>query len=513
MNYTDAMQKMNLHEKAAQLIIGQAEGTDVSSGFAEFIEKYKLGGYRVSGGNYESSAQLKNFTGNINKIYESMNIPQPLLGSDQEGGTLTVFRNKMTIFPTTLALGSTGDPELAFLQANIIGDELFNAGINMAFAPVADVNLQPQNSVIGVRAFGDSPATVAKFCVKYCEGLNSAGILNSIKHFPGHGNTTSDSHKGAAVNRVKTFEELNSTELFPFRKCVEAGVVDTVMVSHVALPEITAESEPASVSVKIIQGMLRDKIGYNGVVISDDMEMGAIINNYEIGDAAVKFILAGGDILLINQKRESQISAIEKIVKAVKDGVIGEERLNESLRRIFMLKEKSAAMKIDRKIFYKNKSEVVKQICLHAVNTVRDSNKILPWAITDKKIVVINPIQKNLTEADTSGGLKNNLPVYLKKYFSNVEELRISLSEGISDEKLSEITENFSLAVIITVNIQLFREQEKMIKNISEFMDTIAVISRDPYDVNFLPEECAVIASYSSDDFSMMRAAEIIAGK
>lgn len=210
-------------------------------------------------------------------------------------------------------------------------------GFNMDFAPVLDINSNPKNPVIGDRAFGSELEIVRDLGIETMKGIQSGGIISVIKHFPGHGDTSVDSHIGLPTVE-HDIERLNSLELVPFRDAIKDGA-DTVMVAHILLSKIDPDY-PSSLSKTVITGILREKLGFKGVVISDDMTMGAIVENYEIGNAAIKAINAGSDIVLVAHGYDNSLAVINSIKEAVTNGIISEERLNESVYRILSLKQK-----------------------------------------------------------------------------------------------------------------------------------------------------------------------------
>ncbi|MDE6828880.1 MAG: beta-N-acetylhexosaminidase, partial [Lachnospiraceae bacterium] len=206
-------------------------------------------------------------------------------------------------------------------------------GFNVDFAPVADVASNPDNQVIGSRSFGSDAGLVSQMVAREVQGMQEQGVSASLKHFPGHGDTSEDSHAEMAVSK-KTADELRNMEFLPFKAGIEAGV-DMVMIGHISVPAITGSDIPASLSEQIITGCLREELGYQGIVVTDSMSMGAIVNTYTSADAAVRALQAGCDMLLMPQDFQA---ARQAVLDAVKDSVLSEERLDESLRRIFRVK-------------------------------------------------------------------------------------------------------------------------------------------------------------------------------
>ncbi|BDU51648.1 beta-N-acetylhexosaminidase [Haliovirga abyssi] len=505
------MNNMSLDEKIGQLILGQLKGNELNKEMKEFIMKYRLGGYRFSGENIENLPQVTKFISDVKRFCEENSIKEPIFGADQEGGTLSVFENLLSQFPSTMALGATTDVKLAYDEGNVIGYELSNLGIDMAFAPVADLNLQKNNPVIGVRSFGDNPEKVSKFCIKFAKGLNDGGVLNSAKHFPGHGNTTADSHIGLAENSFSE-KEIRDIEIKPFIKLIENGI-DTIMVSHVIYKNIEKNKIPASMSKIIITDILRNELKYNGVIISDDMEMGAILKKYPIEEAVVKFLLAGGDMALVNGTKEAQIKAVEGIKEAVKLGIISEERINQSVERILKLKSKAKKLKINKKSPRKKTEEVIKDISEKALTLYSDNKKLLPIK-KNLKLLLLLPESINMTEADTSGNKINKFGVYLKEKIKNVDIITYKLNENLlGDSDILKKIEKSDILIQGILNGMRFKNQIEFINNISSKIDTIAITLRDPYELKLFSKDITAIAAYSQDDITMKSLAKAITEK
>ena len=230
------------------------------------------------------------------------------------------------------SLAASGDPQLVRAAAAQIGAYLAEYGFTMDLAPVADMNTNPQNVVIGDRAFGSDPDAVAPMVEAYLQGLHSRGVRGVLKHFPGHGDTEADSHYGT-VTVQKTWEELRGAELIPFIRNLDAS--DAVMVAHINLPNVTDDGLPASLSRELIHDKLRRELGYEGLILTDSLSMGAVAKRYTAGQAAVLAFEAGNDVVLMPG---NYVEAFESLLSAVESGQIPEERLDESVLRILRMK-------------------------------------------------------------------------------------------------------------------------------------------------------------------------------
>ena len=295
-------------------------------------EKYPVGGVILYAHNIEDEAQLSAFVAQIRALNGA-----PLLCIDEEGGRVARIANNGNFnvekFESMGAIGATGDPQNAYHCGNVIGTYLHRYGFDIDFAPVADVNTNPENIVIGARAFSDDPQVAAPMVVNYLQGLKDAGITGCIKHFPGHGDTQADTHYGYAQS-LKTWDEMLSCELITFKAGIQWGT-QLIMTAHIAAPNVTGTDVPATMSPLILQDKLRGELGYQNLIITDAMEMGAITLQYTNAEAAVGTLQAGADIVLGPQ---NFVKAFDAVVRAVQDGVLTEQRIDQSVRRILRLK-------------------------------------------------------------------------------------------------------------------------------------------------------------------------------
>ena len=335
------LSNMPLEDKVSQLFFVQPEaltGVDTavqaSDMTKEALQEYAVGGIVMFSKNIQDRDQICAMLANLQEYSK-----YPLfLGVDEEGGSLVArVANSGTIsvptFPNMMEIGNTGNPEEAYEVGRTIGTYLKDLGFNLDFAPIADVLVNPENQVIGERAFGSDAELVAKMVKRVVEGLQEQEVSAVLKHFPGHGGTEADSHEGTAILN-RTLEELRSEEFLPFQSGIEAGA-DMIMVGHISVPEVTGDDTPATLSETVITDLLRNELGFDGIIITDSMSMGAIVDHYGPGEAAVQVIRAGGDMILMPQ---DFVEARQAVLEVVYQQEITEERINESLRRIYRIK-------------------------------------------------------------------------------------------------------------------------------------------------------------------------------
>lgn len=333
---------MTLNEKVCQMMFvtpeeltGEDGVTVAGDATRQALENYPVGGIVYFAKNLESQDQVKEMIDNSQK-YSSIGL---FVATDEEGGVV----NRLMDTVGTTYIGSMyyykddGD-ETAYENAYTIANDMSALGFNLDFAPVADVWSNPDNTVIGERAYSDDYAQAAELVGNAVKGFNDGGVMCTLKHFPGHGDTAEDSHYSSAyVHRTK--EEIMADEMQPFRSGIEAGA-EFVMVGHLIVPDI--DEVPATLSYKIATGILRDELKFEGVAITDSFEMESIADNYSVDDAVVMSVKAGMDMIL---QPKDMASAVNSIEQAVADGELSEDRIDESVRRILTLKESRGLLK------------------------------------------------------------------------------------------------------------------------------------------------------------------------
>ncbi|CAG7635610.1 Beta-hexosaminidase [Paenibacillus solanacearum] len=329
--------KMTLEEKIGQLLLVGIDGYELNEPVKELIETYHVGGFILYKPNIKDGRQLQQLTGALKEANRAANGIPLWLSVDEEGGRVSRMPDELTDIPSALAIGKANKPELSLQIGQTLGDMLSAYGLNMDFAPVLDVNSNPNNPVIGDRSFGSSAELVGRLGVQTMKGLQSRDVIPVVKHFPGHGDTSVDSHVGLPVVR-HDLNRLRSLELKPFGEAVKAGA-DAVMVAHLLLPELDAKA-PASFSRAVITDLLRKEMGFTGVVVTDDLTMGAITAHYDLAQVAVQSIAAGSDVLLVGHGREQELSVFRAVKDAVQAGTLPVSRIEESVYRILKLKQR-----------------------------------------------------------------------------------------------------------------------------------------------------------------------------
>ena len=337
-NNIDVIQKeienMTLDEKIGQIITVGIDGYTINDKTKELIVDKKVGGIILFKDNINDSNQLLQLINNIKDI-NSKNKIHLFISIDEEGGRVSRLPKEIKKLPSNEVIGNINDKKLTYDIGKTIGYSLKSFGFNMDFAPVLDINSNPNNKVIGDRSFSSNKNIVANLGVSEINGFKSSNIISVAKHFPGHGDTDIDSHyKLPIIN--KTLDELKEVEFVPFKNAIKENV-PSIMVSHILLPEID-DINPASMSKTIITDILRKDLKFDGLIVTDDMTMVAITNDFDISEACIKSINAGADLLLICHGYETEVDVINNIKDAVDKGIISIDRINESVYRILSLK-------------------------------------------------------------------------------------------------------------------------------------------------------------------------------
>ncbi len=419
------LKKMTLDEKIGQLIHIGINAQYLSQDSAEYkelmrqVRENKVGGVIVFVGGLYETVHL------VNRMQENSNIPL-LISADFETGVGMRFFDAIN-FPWNMAVSATGNAELARKQGEIIGREARAMGVHQVFAPVVDVNNNADNPVINVRSYGENPLEVAKFGAAFAQGLQSQNVLATAKHFPGHGDTAVDSHRGLPVIDFSR-ERLEKTEFVPFRALINAGI-GSVMISHISMPKLDSEevkplkestkasyteSEvitdgttiPATLSTKIVTDILRKDMNFDGLIVTDAMDMSGLTLYFNPAEAAVRAILAGNDVLLKTTFPEAMINGIRE---AVKNGRITEARINEAVRRQLAWKHQLGLVErkitpiegIDKVVSNNEMRQLTSEIANNAITLVKNEGNVLPLA-KDKKLFFLG-----ITNGDDKGFISN----------------------------------------------------------------------------------------------------------
>ncbi|MEE9166412.1 MAG: glycoside hydrolase family 3 protein, partial [Candidatus Neomarinimicrobiota bacterium] len=409
---------LSLEEKVAQMFMTRytggfyTESSYVYQQVKRLVKEHGIGGIIPFFGSTHGTIE------NLNELQRLSRIPL-LVAADYERGVGQQL-DGATLFPTNMGLAATDSPELAYNQGMITAKEARAVGVHITFAPVMDVNSNPDNPIINFRAFGDSPEIVSRFGVEFIKGAQESGLIATAKHFPGHGDTGTDSHTTLPVIEKdnNTFE---SVDLVPFKAAIDAGV-KMIMVGHIAVPSLDESGKPATLSNKLNGDLLRNKLGFEGIIVTDAMEMGGITESYWAGEAAIKTIETGTDMVLLPMDIDRAISAV---TEAVRSGRISEDRIDASVKRILEAKrelglwdQREVSLKSAQSILGQDKFlSAAGEVSRKSITLVSDKANLIPIQAESVK----NPI--HILIATDEGMLPISRPFRssISRIFENVE--------------------------------------------------------------------------------------------
>ncbi|MFC4775760.1 beta-N-acetylhexosaminidase [Paenibacillus sp. GCM10023252] len=335
------LKSLSLREKIGQLIVTGFSAPHLTEDLKRLIEEYKIGNIILFSHNVENKHQLRGLCEDLQQMITAQTGHPAFISIDQEGGRVTRLPEDATHIPGAMAIAATGKPEYAYTAGLITAEELRALGINFNLAPVLDINNNKHNPVINVRSYGDTAEAVQLYGLQMLKGLTDGGVLGCVKHFPGHGDTSVDSHLGLPVIE-KTLEQLLELELKPFVAAIESGA-ESIMSSHILFPLIEEERVPATMSRTIMTEVLRGQLGYTGLIVSDCLEMDAIKKYYGTARGALGAIQAGVNLVFVSHTPELVAQTVELIEQAIASGELAESVLDEAVERVLSYKSKYGA--------------------------------------------------------------------------------------------------------------------------------------------------------------------------
>ncbi|HXF68842.1 MAG TPA: glycoside hydrolase family 3 N-terminal domain-containing protein [Thermoflexus sp.] len=469
--------------------------------------------------NIRDPGQVRELTEALQRAARTANEPPLLIAVDQEGGQLMAVDEGATPFPGNMALGATGSIELAYRAGEAIGRELAAMGINVNYAPVCDVNTNPQNPVIGIRSFGEDPQQVADMAAAFIRGIQSTGVIATAKHFPGHGDTREDSHFTLPVLE-HDLERLERVEFLPFRAAIAAGV-QMIMTAHLAIPALTGRRDiPATLSPEALRGVLRDRLGFHGVVITDALTMKAIratTTTVTLGMDAVAAARAGADLLLFGPEPFDHEEVFQALLRAAQRALLDEEDVTRSAERVLRLRRSQMGqVRPDLSVVgCAAHRALAEEIAQKSITLVRNAQGDLPLRLDpEEAIAVIMPRPVDLTPADTSSYVRPSLAAALRRYHPRVDEFMISIRPDAAEiAALQEAIRGHRTVVLGTINAFQHPGQGALARSLLEAgKRLIWVALRLPYDLQALPEAPTFLCTYSILAPSMEALAAVLMG-
>ncbi len=516
--FSNSLKEMTLEEKVGQLLMVHFHGDDINEDAKKLVQNVHVGGiiYYNWSNDLNSPQQIRNLSLHLQELAIKNRFPIPLLiAVDQEGGVVNRLTNGFTIFPGNKALAMTGDLKLGELSAFAMGQELRAVGVNLNLSPVVDINNHFASSVIGIRSFGYSVDKVISFAKNSMLGYGRAGIITSLKHFPGHGHVKVDSHEDLPVLN-KSLEQLENMEFVPFGEL--ASQADIIMTAHIMVPAF--DSKNCTTLSKDTLSYLRRELGFEGVIMTDSLVMEGLLKNCSsIDEAAIRALNAGCDILLLGGKKmmgsvanlELTVADVQRIhaaiVNAVRKGIVSESRLNEAVQRILDLK-KRYSLPIAMSIENKEVDDYIANMEQHqslAQKTASQSlrkiqNKPLP-PLHESKIALFAP---DLTQANI---YQTSIP-HMGKEFNSL----FFTGLNPTDQEITEahkIAEKADVLIFCTYDAWNNSGQAALIESLFQFGKPIVLVTlKDPYDATLYPEADLILITFSPTVPSIQAAAD-----
>lgn len=506
------MQSLSLRQKIGQLLMAGFDGMEPDAKIERLIRDHHLGGVILFKRNIENPGQLARLNRHLQEFNAGYSGIPLFIGVDQEGGVVARLEEGVTPLPSALAFRAAGSAADCEALTRVANAELCVLGCNVNFAPVLDVNNNRRNPVIGVRAFGETVAEVCEFGLAAMRGIQSAGIAATAKHFPGHGDTEVDSHLG--MPRVPHDRaRLDAVELAPFRAAIAAGV-DAIMSAHVVFPAIETDPDtPSTLSHAVLTGLLREELGFDGVVFTDCLEMAAIADGIGVVAGAVRAFKAGADVLLVSHREDRQLAVIEALVAAVKNGEINESRIDQSLGRILALKNRRKMA-----LWHELPLDVACHVALP--ESLALSRRIHAAAVSwrgkpdrldaAKPLLVLSFEVREHTEIDVVATGETTMGSLLASRGVQVTELRLPLSPSTAEITAAlEYARAAEQLVCVSYNAVLKPEQQALLAALPADK-TWLVAGRLPYDLELLPAAHARLTVYSNRPAALQALAEVM---
>ncbi|MBE7682620.1 beta-N-acetylhexosaminidase [Paenibacillus sp. P13VS] len=501
-----------LEQKVGQLFMCGFHGQQVDEQITRLIQDYHVGGVIYFRRNVESVEQLTRLSAELQSLAAKSSELPLMISVDQEGGMVArIDKDGITRVPGSMALGATGHPDYTYQCARILGTELKQIGIDMNLAPVVDVNNNVLNPVIGVRSYGENAENVAVHGAAAIAGYQSSGIAATAKHFPGHGDTAVDSHLGM-VTVPHEWERLEQVELRPFRRAIEAGV-DAIMTAHVIFPAIEPEPIPATLSRNVLHELLREQMGFKGIIITDCLEMHAISKPYGVANAAVRAVKAGADLILVSHTLEEQIAAIDAVVDAVRHGDIEEQIIDLALERVVEWKQKrcdsqssqqsndqsSEQLSVPYSFSSVPENMLLDEIACKSITVVHNDG-VLPLK-PEQNVLVVWPEVVQRTEVDEPWSHSDSLGMVLGQIKNHVREHKITTQPSYEEaERIAKSVMEGEQVIVCTYTSAgvLPKGQRYLIERLSVNHSLIVVALRNPYDLLEIPRPGAYVCTYEN---------------
>lgn len=514
---------LTLDEQIGQLLMVGFPGTTPTPELIELIQKYHVGNVIFFSRNAREVRQIQELTASLQSIAREAGQSFPLLiAIDQENGMVRRLGEDATSLPGNMALGAVDDEQSAYEVALASGRELKALGINLNLAPVVDVNNNPANPVIGVRSFGEDPQKVARLGNAEVRGYQDAGIVACLKHFPGYGDTSTDPHL-AMPTVPYAMERLEQIELVPFQSGIAHGA-ECIMSAHIYLPALMSDAElPATLSPAVIHDLLRVHLAYQGVIMTDCLEMNAISETVGVGKGALLAFQAGNDLLLISHRFDRQLAGIEALKAAVYSGEISPAQIRQSAERIIKLKKRlltqpgapSASQALDL-VGNDEHRQLSQQVYERSTTLLRDTEKLLPLHLEpEKHLLVIYTHRDIWTQVEDKGYPEAFLVESLRQRHANTSAMVLTEQTTPAEyEALYSAAAGADVLLMLTVNALLDQRQIEVMQALLRVgRPLIGLAAYSPYDLLAFPELGTYLVTYEYTRPAIAAAVRVLFGE
>ena len=514
---------LTLEEQIGQLLMVGFPGTMPTPQLMKLIQRYHVGNVILFSRNVQSARQLHELTARLQELAREGGQRQPLLiALDQENGMVQRLGEDATIFPGNMALGAVGSEQSAYEVALAAGQELRALGVNLNLAPVVDVNNNPANPVIGVRSFGEDPRQVARLAGAQIRGYQDAGVATCIKHFPGHGDTATDSHLAMPTVPYE-MERLERIELVPFRSGIAAGT-DCVMTAHIYFPALMGTTNlPATLSPAVIRQLLREQLGFQGVIMTDCLEMNAVSETVGVGRGAVLAKQAGNDLMLISHRYDRQLAGLEALKAAVQAGAIAPEAIQEAAERILALKQRLGEREQRRSttptladVGSAAHRRLSDQIYARSTTLVRNEHKLLPLHLEpDQRLLLVYTHRDSWTQVEDKGYPEAFLVECVRQRHAHTEVIVLSEKTASADyERLYSAAREADAILMVTVNALHDPQQAQVMQEFIKLgRPLIGLAPYSPYDLLAFPELATYLVTYEYTRPAIAAAVRVLFGE
>lgn len=508
-----------------QLFMVGFYGTTPSPEIVELIQQQRVGGIILFSRNVQNAQQVLELTQSLQRLAKEAGHSSPLLiAIDQENGMVQRLKHGVTQLPGNMALGATGSEQLAYEVALATGRELSALGINMNLAPVVDVNNNPANPVIGTRSFGEEPSLVGRLGAAQVRGYREAGVISTLKHFPGHGDTSVDSHLALPIV-PHPMQRLEAIELIPFKLCIDAGA-DCVMTAHVAFPALTGDTQPATLSPVVLRDLLRQRLGFDGVIISDCLEMNAISTTVGVADGSVQTLQASADLVLVSHHAVLQREAIAAVRTALEDGQLALELLQQAVQHVQKLKERLSWEHLPSATLptwvggaeHAQLRDRAYALSTTLVNEGENLSPLLPIQLTDAQNMLVLFLERAIhSQVEDQASSAHFLVQSVQHYHPHINALIVPAQPTAND--IATVEQAASMAdVVVLVTVNAYQnhnpQQAAIVQNVlTAGKRVIGIAASSPYDVRAFPHIDTWLLTYEPTRPALEAVARVLFGE